>query len=72
LKRNFLLPYICQGCNARLKVEFITEPIRTGAMWTVDCPQCGTSKVVPDEPVKVFREKDGTWIESLPKTQHFA
>jgi hypothetical protein len=70
LKRNVLYPCTCPGCNARLKIEFITEPIRTGAMYTVDCPVCGTSKMVPDEPVKIFYEKAGDWIESKPRTQH--
>jgi len=28
--------------------------------------------MVPDEPVKIYYEKDGSWIESPPKTQHFA
>ena len=71
MKHNVLFPCICQGCNARLKVEFI-EPMRTGAMCTVDCPLCGTSKMVPGEPVKIYYEKDGNWIECPPKTQHFA
>jgi len=72
LKRNVLVPCRCQGCAAKLKIEFVTEPVRTGAMWTVDCPVCGTSKMIPDEPVKIFYEKDGSWIESRPKTQHFS
>ena len=63
--------YSCAGCNTRLKIEFITEPTRTGAMYTVDCPVCGTSKMVPDEPVKIYYQKDGNWVESKPKTQHF-
>ena len=71
LKSNVLFQATCPGCGARLKIEF-TEPMRTGAMWTVDCPKCGTSKMIPDEPVKISYEKDGTWIESAPKTQHFA
>ena len=72
MKRNFLFQCTCPGCNARLKIEFITEPMRTGAMFTVDCPQCGTSKMIPDEPVKIYYEKDGKWVECAPKTQHFA
>src|SRR5262245_39436204 len=71
LKRNVLFQCICQGCNARLKIEFVSEPVRTGAMWTVDCPVCGTSKMIPDEPVKIFYEKDGSWLEAKPKSQHF-
>jgi len=71
LKRSFLFPCICQGCNARLKIELMSEPMRTGAMCTVDCPVCGTSKMIPDEPVKIFYEKDGQWIEAAPRTQHF-
>jgi hypothetical protein len=72
VKRNVSFPSICQGCNARLRIEFITEPIRTGAMYTVDCPVCGTSKMTPDEPVKIYYQKDGNWVESKPKTQHFS
>ena len=72
MKRNVSFQCICPGCNARLKIEFITEPIRTGAMYTVDCPVCGTSKMVPDEPVKIYYQKDGNWVESKPKTQHFS
>ena len=71
MKRNVSFPSTCPGCNTRLKIEFITEPIRTGAMYTVDCPVCGTSKMVPDEPVKIYYQKDGNWVESKPKTQHF-
>jgi len=71
VKRNVSFPSTCPGCNTRLKIEFITEPIRTGAMYTVDCPVCGTSKMVPDEPVKIYYQKDGNWVESKPKTQHF-
>jgi len=70
VQRNFISHCVCQGCNARLKIEFITEPMRTGAMWTVDCPVCGTSKMVPDEPVRVYREKDGGWMESEPHTRY--
>jgi hypothetical protein len=54
-----------------LKIEFITEPVRTGSMWTVDCPVCGTSKMIPDEPVRIFYQKDGGWIESIPHTNYF-
>ena len=72
MKRNVSFPATCAGCNTRLKIEFITEPIRTGAMYTVDCPVCGTSKMVPDEPVKIYYQKDGNWVESKPKTQHFS
>jgi len=71
LKRNVLFQCSCQGCNARLKIEFISEPVRTGAMWTVDCPVCGTSKMIPDDPVKIYYQKDGEWIEARPKSQHF-
>ena len=71
MKRNVSFPSTCPGCTTRLKIEFITEPIRTGAMHTVDCPVCGTSKLVPDEPVKIYYQKDGNWVESKPKTQHF-
>jgi hypothetical protein len=71
LKRSVLFPCTCQGCNARLKIEIMREPMRTGAMCTVDCPVCGASKMIPDEPVKIFYEKDGSWIETVPKSQHF-
>jgi hypothetical protein len=70
LTRNFSLQSICQGCNARLKIEFVTDPLRTGAMWTIDCPVCGTSKMIPDEPVKIAYEKDGSWVESAPHTRY--
>jgi hypothetical protein len=39
-------------------------------MWTVDCPVCGTSKMVVDEPVKIAFEKDGNWVESAPHTRY--
>ena len=72
LKRNFISHSICQGCNARLQIEFVTEPVRTGAMWTVDCPACGTSKMVVDEPVRIAYLKDGKWIDARPHTNYFA
>jgi len=40
-------------------------------MWTVDCPVCGTSKMVPDEPVRIYYQKEGAWIDSVPHTSHF-
>jgi len=70
LKRNFPYTCTCAGCSGRLKIEFLSEPIRTGSMWTVDCPACGMSKMVPDEPVRIFLLKDASWIEFTPKTQH--
>ena len=72
MKRNYISNSICPGCNARLKMEFITEPVRTGAMWTIDCPACGTSKMVGDEPVGVAYMKDGAWVESQPHTNYFS
>ena len=48
-----------------------TGPARTGAMWTVDCPVCGMSKMIPDEPVRILYQKENDWIEVKPKTQHF-
>jgi len=27
--------------------------------------------MIPDEPVKIFYEKDGSWLEALPKSKHF-
>jgi hypothetical protein len=71
VKRNVSFQCGCQGCNARLKIEFITEPVRTGAMWTVDCPVCGASKMIPDEPIRIAYLKDGTWVESVPRTNYF-
>jgi hypothetical protein len=53
-----------------LKIEFITEPMRTGAMWTVDCPVCGTSKMVPDEPVRIAHQNGNGWVESVPHTSY--
>jgi hypothetical protein len=70
LKRNVFFHTVCPACNSRLKIEFVTEPVRTGAMWTVDCPACGTSKMVPDEPVRISYQKDGNWIESQPHTRY--
>lgn len=70
MKRNVFFNSFCPGCNARLRIEFVTEPVRTGAMWTVDCPVCGTSKMVPDEPVRIGYHKDGNWIDSLPHTRY--
>jgi hypothetical protein len=70
LKRNVFFHTVCPGCNSRLKIEFVTEPVRTGAMWTVDCPACGTSKMVPDEPVGIAYQKDGNWIDSQPHTRY--
>ena len=72
MKRNVSFPCVCQGCNARLKIEFITEPMRTGAMSTVDCPACGTSKMIPGEPVRIYYEKGGAWVESAPHTEYFS
>jgi hypothetical protein len=71
VKRNVLFSGVCQGCNAQLKIEFVSEPVRTGAMWTVDCPVCGTSKMIPDEPVRIFYAKNGDWIEAVPRTNYF-
>ena len=71
LKRNVRFQCACPGCNTRMKIEFVTEPMRTGAMWTVDCPVCGVSKMIPSEPLRMFHQKDGDWIETPPKSQHF-
>ena len=70
MKRNVLFQCTCQGCNTRLKIECITEPTRTGAGGTVDCPVCGLSKMIPDEPVRISYEKDGNWVESAPHTSY--
>ena len=61
---------VCAGCNTRLKIEFTSEPARTGAMSTVDCPICGTSKMVPDTPVRIAFFKDKSWVDRTPKNQH--
>jgi hypothetical protein len=71
MKRNFALPFVCPGCNTSLRVELVTEPTTTGAMWTVDCPVCGMSKMIPDEPVKIYYLKEGRWLESAAHTSHF-
>lgn len=71
MKRNVLFQCGCPGCNARLKIEFVSEPMRTGAMSTVDCPVCGMSKMIPSEPFRIYYQKDGNWIEAAPKSQHF-
>ncbi len=65
-----MFPSVCPVCNARLKIEFVTEPALTGAMWTVDCPVCQASKMVPYEPVRIYYEKDGSWVESTPHTSY--
>jgi hypothetical protein len=71
VKRNVSFQSVCPGCNSQLKIEFLTEPTQTGAMWTVDCPVCGTSKMIPSEPVRIYHQKDGAWLESVPHTSHF-
>lgn len=70
MKRNVVFQTICPGCNTRLKIELVTEPVRTGAMGTVDCPVCGMSKMIPDEPVRIYYHKDGDWIEAVPHTNY--
>ena len=70
MKRNILFQCTCQGCNTKLKIECVTEPTLTGAGGTVDCPVCGASKMIPDEPVRISYEKDGAWIESTPHTSY--
>jgi hypothetical protein len=70
MKRNVFFNTVCPGCNSRLRIEFVTEPLRTGAMWTVDCPVCGTSKMVLDEPVRIAFAKDGDWVDSAPHTRY--
>jgi len=61
----------CQGCKTRVRIEYTAEPGRTGAMSTVDCPVCGTNKMIPDVAERIFYRKDGNWIETQPKA-HYA
>ncbi len=56
----------CQGCKTRIRIEYVAEPTRTGAMSTVDCPVCGTNKMIPDVAQRLFYKKDGQWIETKP------
>jgi hypothetical protein len=60
----------CQGCKTRIRIEYTAEPHRTGAMATVDCPVCGTNKMIPDVAERIFYRKDGNWIESRPRAFH--
>ena len=60
----------CQGCKTRIRIEDIAEPHRTGAMSTVDCPICGTSKMIPDVADRLQYKKDGNWIEAKPRAFH--
>ena len=60
----------CPGCKTRLRIEYTSEPRRTGAMSTVDCPVCGASKMIPDVAERIFMRKDGVWIESTPHSYH--
>jgi hypothetical protein len=39
-------------------------------MSTVDCPLCGTSKMIPDVADRIFYLKDGSWIEAKPHSFH--
>jgi hypothetical protein len=63
LERRVPMDWICQGCNARVRVVMITTPGTSGAMTTVDCPVCGASKMITDEALSLFYLKDGNWIE---------
>jgi len=58
----------CQGCKTRIRIEYTAQPTRTGAMSTVDCPICGTSKMIPDTAERLFYRKDGQWTESRPRS----
>lgn len=56
----------CQGCQTRIRIEYVSSPTRTGAMSTVDCPLCGTNKMIPDTAERIYHMKDNQWIESKP------
>jgi hypothetical protein len=70
LKKKTEMSWDCQGCKTRIRIEYTAEPRRTGAMGTVDCPICGTSKMIPDVADRLFYRKDGNWIESRPRAFH--
>jgi hypothetical protein len=66
LKQRAEMSWDCQGCKTRIRIEIVTDPTRTGAMSTVDCPICGTNKMIPDIADRIFFRKDGAWVESRP------
>ena len=70
LKKKTEMAWDCQGCKTRLRIEYTSEPHRTGAMSTVDCPICGTSKMIPDVAERIQYKKDGNWIEATPRAFH--
>ena len=67
LKTRTELSWDCQGCKTRIRIEYSAQPTRTGAMSTVDCPICGTNKMIPDIAERIFYRKDGAWIETTPR-----
>ena len=70
LKKRTMMSWDCQGCRTKVRIEYIAEPQRSGAMSTVDCPLCGTSKMIPDVADRIFYLKDGSWIEAKPHPYH--
>jgi len=60
----------CPSCKTRIRIEYVYQPTRTGAMSTVDCPLCGANKMVPDVPERIFYRKDGSWMETKPHTSY--
>ena len=70
LKKRTEMSWDCQGCKIRIRIEIVSEPHRTGAMSTVDCPLCGTNKMIPDNADRIFYRKEGAWIETTPRSFH--
>ena len=67
LKTRAEMSWDCQGCKTRIRIEYTAQPNRTGAMSTVDCPICGTNKMIPDVAERIFYRKDGHWTEATPR-----
>ena len=70
LKMKTEMSWDCPGCKTRIRIEYTSQPTRTGAMSTVDCPICGASKMIPDNAERLFYRKDGSWIEARPRAFH--
>ncbi len=68
LDRSVPMEWICQGCKVKVRVVMLNAPVTSGAMSTVDCPVCGTSKMIPDQAQQLFYLKDGQWIEATVNT----
>jgi len=67
LKTRAEMSWNCQGCDTRIRIEYHAQPTRSGAMGTVDCPICGTNKMIPDVAERIFYRKDGQWNETTPR-----